>query len=277
MVRRIASQVHQQVSRLMRGKYIKEQPVWYQAVLEYPPLPLPPKAPPVRTQYDQEVKPVHPAHPKSYDPKAQPIVYLEDKIRRQFFRDHPFEAFRPITLVENGGIEEPHPIQGATWTRLRQRGRNPTPEDTVQFTRNLYEHHRKPLSEAYATAVAQFRAIRSERDIATKFAVMEAEYLGAIFAKGEIEHSFDKEKRGLATFERREEFDEGVIAARKRWKAVVEKTEGLQGWSKGQEYVRLWKAGVRPTYAPRLTKPLEQEPALPEGNVKILFQAAPAR
>lgn len=129
----------------------------------------------------------------------------------------------------------------------------------ILFTRNLYECHKKPLSEAYATAVAQFRALRAEHSIMTKFAVMEAEHLGAIFSKGEIEHSFEKEKRNLATFERREELDEGAIAARKRWKAIVEKTEGVKDWSKGQEYVKLWKEGIRPSYAPLLTQPIESE------------------
>ncbi|KAG6817715.1 hypothetical protein H0H87_004506 [Tephrocybe sp. NHM501043] len=276
MVRRIASQVHQQVSRLMRGDFIKQQPVWYQAVLDYPPLPLPPRAPPPRTQYDQTPNTSQPARPKAYDAKPLSIEYLEDKIRRQFFRDHPFETFRPKTLVEGAGIENANPIQGEAWTRLRQRGRNPTPEEyaflfclqqniphtvfisAIAFTRNLHEHHGKPLSEAYSTAVAQFRALRSEHQVATTFAAMEADYLGAIFSKGEIEHAFDKEKRGLATFERLEEFDEGAIAARKRWKAIVDRTEGSTEWTKGEEYVRLWQEGVRPTYAPRLTQPAEE-------------------
>lgn len=132
MVRRIASQVHQQVSRLMRGDYIKKQPVWYQAVLDYPPLSLPPKAPPSRTAYDQLPSNRSPStRPRSYDPRPLPIYYLEDDIRRQFFRDHPFEAFRPITLVEGAGIEDQHLIQGKDWKRLRQRGRNPSPEEYV--------------------------------------------------------------------------------------------------------------------------------------------------
>jgi len=33
-------------------------------------------------------------------PKVMPIVYLEDRVRQRFFLDHPFEAFRPRTLVE---------------------------------------------------------------------------------------------------------------------------------------------------------------------------------
>lgn len=134
MVRRFANQVHQQVSRLMRANYLKKEPAWYQAVLQYPPLPLPPKAPPSRTEYDH--KPLEPFIVPGQNTKLRklkteplPVQYIEDDVRRQFFRDHPFEAFRPRTLVEGAGIETSHSVQGEAWTRLRQRGRNPTPEE----------------------------------------------------------------------------------------------------------------------------------------------------
>ncbi|KAF8642011.1 hypothetical protein AX16_009732 [Volvariella volvacea WC 439] len=260
MVRRIASQVHQQVSRLMRADFIKQEPAWYKPVLSYPPLPLPPKAPATRTEYDK--LPPHRsarsgARNKPSTPKPLPIYYVEDDIRRQFFRDHPFEAFRPTTLVEGQTIaSHPRTVTGTAWTRLSQRGRNPTPEDAIKFAVNLYEHHSTPLTQAYAKAVAQFRALRSEHHIATTFAVLEAETLGAVFSHTEIAHAFEKEKRLLSTWERREEMDEGAMAAKKRWKAIVERNDGNTQWSKGQEYVRLWKEGVRPTYSAALTEPV---------------------
>lgn len=132
MGRRIASQVHHQVARLMRGDLVKKEPKWYQPVLNFPPLPLPAKAPPARTSYDQRVKPMSQSgrHPKLRRPRNRPlpIHYIEDDIRRQFYADHPFEAFRPTTLVEKGDIQLPE-VYGEEWTRLRQRGRNPTPEE----------------------------------------------------------------------------------------------------------------------------------------------------
>jgi small subunit ribosomal protein S23 len=141
MVRRIASQVHKQVSRLTRSGFIKTPPVWYEAVLEHPPLPLPPREPPSRTSYDSSSCPssslgsTATATPKKAQAQGTsrplPITYVEDEIRRQFFRDHPFEAFRPRTLTEAGAIENEHPISGLKWTRLNQRGRNPSPEEYV--------------------------------------------------------------------------------------------------------------------------------------------------
>lgn len=129
MGRRFACQVHQQVSRLLRANYIEKEPVWFQAVLDHPPLTLPPKAPPVRTAYDQKPTPRGKSSPFSTQPK--PIFYLEDYVRRRFFSDHPFETFRPATLIEGEHIEDAHPISGKNWTRLRQRGRNPIPEEWV--------------------------------------------------------------------------------------------------------------------------------------------------
>lgn len=258
MVRRIASQVHQQISRLMRAGYIKEEPPWFQAVLNHPPLPLPAKAPPPRSPYDQLPQKTTTGKMRPPTSNPLPIYYIEDDLRRQFFRDHPFEAFRPTTLVEGAGIRDEHPIRGKEWTRLRQRGRNPTPEDAIRFAVNLFQHHGLSLTEAYARAISQFRSLRSEHYIATRYAVKEARYLGATFVPTEIEHGFNKEVRNLDTWERKEELNEGALAARKRWRANVERHDGVDQWTRGKEYVRLWKEGIRPSYAPSLTEPIVQ-------------------
>ncbi|EEB93628.1 hypothetical protein MPER_07683 [Moniliophthora perniciosa FA553] len=201
MVRRVASQVHKQVSRLMKGNAIKDEPAWYRAVLANPPLPLPAKAPPARSAYDQHHKD-NKGRLRPYDPKPLPIYYLEDDIRRQFFRDHPFEAFRPVTLVERSVIGENREglVSGKEWIRLRQRGRNPSPEDAVQFALNLHVHHDIPLTYAYARAVAQFRALRSEHHIASSVSLMEADFFGAVFEPSETAHTFEKEIRSLDTW-----------------------------------------------------------------------------
>lgn len=134
MVRRIASQVHKQASRLTRAGFIKTPPVWYQAVLEHPPLPLPPREPPSRTSYDSAPPKEHGfTIKKTPGPRPLAVNYIEDEIRRQFFRDHPFETFRSRSLTEAGVIEDEHPISGPQWTRLSQRGRNPSPEEYVSL------------------------------------------------------------------------------------------------------------------------------------------------
>ncbi|CCM04204.1 uncharacterized protein FIBRA_06370 [Fibroporia radiculosa] len=259
MSRRIASQVHKQASRLLREGYLKKEPAWYQAVLSYPPLPLPPKAPPARSQYDLPPTPSSPASfTKSISQKARnrpaPVHYAEDTIRRQFFRDHPFEAFRATTLVEGAGIQEEHPIQGKEWTRLIQRGRNPMPEDAVRFAVNLHFSHGQPLTKAYLSAVSQFRSLRSEQQFASKFALLEAQHYGIEFGPSQVEIAFRKEEEALDSWAKSDEINAGENAARKRWKAIVEREGPPAPWTRGQDYVRLWQKGIRPTYAPLLTE-----------------------
>jgi small subunit ribosomal protein S23 len=127
----------------------------------------------------------------------------------------------------------------------------------ILFALNLYNYHSLSLSEAYATSVSQFRALRAEHHISTTVAVQEAETLGSVFGPSEIEQAHEMEKRSLASWERQAELDEGAIAARKRWKAIVDRQPGANQWTKGVEYVRLWKEGIRPNYMPdHITKPV---------------------
>ncbi|KZT05827.1 uncharacterized protein LAESUDRAFT_813088 [Laetiporus sulphureus 93-53] len=256
MSRRVASQVHKQASRLLRKGYLKQEPAWYQAVLDHPPLPLPPKAPPERSSYDLPTaeSPRPTSHSLSHKNRPLPIYYLEDEIRRQFFQDHPFEAFRPRTLVEGAAIEDEHPIRGISWTRLRQRGRNPTPEDAIRFALNLHFYQEVALTEAYSTAVAQFRALRSEQEVAKKIALLEAEYMGIRLGPTVVDITFDKEEQALNSWTERQEVNVGQSTSKKRWKAIMEREGPPPSWTRGQEYVRLWQEGIRPTYAPLVTE-----------------------
>jgi small subunit ribosomal protein S23 len=128
----------------------------------------------------------------------------------------------------------------------------------ILFALNLYKFHEVSLSEAYSRSVAQFRALRAEHHIATTVAIKEAEELGSDFGPSEIEQAHEMEVKSIATWERQAELDEGAIAARKRWKAIVEKQPGANQWTKGVEYVRLWKEGIRPNYMPNSTAPVSQ-------------------
>ncbi|KII94180.1 hypothetical protein PLICRDRAFT_88440 [Plicaturopsis crispa FD-325 SS-3] len=267
MVRRVASQVHRQMARLMRVGYVEREPVWYQAVIDNPPLPLPARRPPARTEYDTPSYAQKDSPSKLREPRPLPVAYVEDDLRRQFFRDHPFETFRPAVLVEGATVEDEHPIRGPKWLRLRQRGRNPKPEDAIRFALNLYEHQKDvSLSVAYKIAVAQFRALRSEHHIASITAAMEAEMYSAEFGPTVTEEMYQAERKALEAWKTKEEMDEGAIAARKKWKAIIERQGGVSGWTKGEEYVRLWREGVRPTYAPALTTPVAITSAGLEGT-----------
>ena len=131
----------------------------------------------------------------------------------------------------------------------------------IRFALNLRQHHGMPLSRAYSVSVAQFRSLRSEQEVATMIAALEAEYHGAEFGPTETERGFNKELEALKTWEVDERYDQQAIAARKRWKAVVERGQPPVPWTAGQEYVRLWREGVRPNYSAALTSPVSITPA----------------
>lgn len=70
-----------------------------------------------------------PRTPHTKKSRPMPIVFPEDRIREQFFRDHPFEAYRPVLLAEAevlAAVREPY---GVNWTALGQRSRVPSAEE----------------------------------------------------------------------------------------------------------------------------------------------------
>jgi len=49
--------------------------------------------------------------------------------------------------------------------------------------------------------------------------------------------------------------------AKRRWRAIIERDTGEGKWTKGEEYVRLWKANIKPECAPQLTEPITRTSA----------------
>lgn len=117
-MRRHATDVLGQTSRKLKavslGYNPLQPPAYYQAALANPAPILPAR------------KVVRQAQGKKQG--LQKIIYEEDRIRRQFFKDFPFEALRPTSLVEGFDIQPEHDLVGETWTVLSQRGAYPTVE-----------------------------------------------------------------------------------------------------------------------------------------------------
>ncbi|KAI0285413.1 mitochondrial ribosomal protein S25-domain-containing protein [Russula aff. rugulosa BPL654] len=255
MVRRIASQVHKQASRLTRAGFIKTPPVWYEAVLEHPPLPLPPREPPSRTSYDTSYHHPHPGL------QIKKLSLLQRQRQKRHSRDLAHCQSLTVstrTLTEAGAVENEHPISGLKWTRLNQRGRNPSPEDAVQFALNLHQAHGLTLSDAYATSIAQFRTLRAVQHVATRFAAQAASVYGARFGPSATARGFEVENKvgeeplahGHAWNRAEQEGSSGVGVG----VVNVGSAADRKAWSRGEEYVRLWKEGVRPDYSPALTE-----------------------
>lgn len=51
--------------------------------------------------------------------KPLPIVYPEDRLRSEFFGDHPWELARPRLVVEDSGND----AKGYDWSRIKQKGK----------------------------------------------------------------------------------------------------------------------------------------------------------
>lgn len=143
----------------------------------------------------------------------------------------------------------------------------------VQFALNLHQAHGLALSDAYAASIAQFRTLRAVQHVATRFAAQAASVYGARFGPSQTVRGFEAENRVLEANElRSERLDDSARLARRRWRMVALGTGGDDGvsvggtangdaanrkaWSRGEEYVRLWKEGVRPDYSPALTEPI---------------------
>ncbi|KAG8758394.1 mitochondrial ribosomal small subunit component [Serendipita sp. 396] len=267
MGRKVPTQVHHAATRLVQGKLLSRPPLWYSAVAQYPPLPLPPRQAVNRTNFDSPLglqsrsdQTIPEGSSKPYEkmrkevkPRVMPILYLEDKVRQRFFLDHPFEAFRPRTLVEQREVEPEHPVVGKDWTRLRQRGRNPTSEDCIKFAVSLHVHHLLPLSQAYRTACQQYAALRSEHTIASQVAFLEAKAYGAKFnpKSSEIGRGFKLEEQALSKWNKATTADVNEQASRKKWRPIFPKqVEDFGLWTRGEEYLHKYKAGETPKYQP---------------------------
>ncbi|GJN92073.1 hypothetical protein Rhopal_005101-T1 [Rhodotorula paludigena] len=153
-----------------------------------------------------------PRAPLTRHPRPPAIVFPEDRIRDRFFADHPFEAYRPTSLVEGEHVRTPSGPTGQDWTELRQRSTVPSAEDCISFIANLVEAHGVPLATAYPHGVAQFRTLRAEHDTATRSAHLEAQSFGARFF-GEIERSTDVEDRVLDEWANARAIQDALAAA----------------------------------------------------------------
>ncbi|SPO22545.1 related to RSM25 - mitochondrial ribosomal protein, small subunit [Ustilago trichophora] len=232
MPRRIPSQVPQTVSRLLESGFLKTPPAWFEAVTNHPPVSVPARHPvqrpdvdlPARLRASQQTslakvgssskaaagsKQAHGRDTTNSKKKSRtltpklnpkPIVYDEDKIRQQFFRDHPWEAYRPKTLVEmTDAVGSETRVHGDP-KRLRSYGRNPSVEDFVACTLAAHRQGGLSLSQAYHNTLSSYHGLKAEHEHATRYAVLEAKYYGADLGKTETQRGFEKEDKALESW-----------------------------------------------------------------------------
>ncbi len=105
--------VHQAASQLLATERVTRTPPWYSVVDSIPPAQTLVRTQPLqhheRTRISKTKKPS-----KLFQP--QRIVYEEDALRKEFYKDHPWELARPRVVLENHGKD----AETDDWSRISQ-------------------------------------------------------------------------------------------------------------------------------------------------------------
>ncbi|KLU89485.1 37S ribosomal protein S25 [Magnaporthiopsis poae ATCC 64411] len=205
-----------------RGK--PSTPNWLKAIESIPPSELMTRPVPVQhSEVKTKSRSSKAKKPKNIF-KPQKIVYPEDRLRQEFYRDHPWELARPRVILEvdgkdswycdwSKGVAQPGialsgecVIQRQLWlmhnSHICEEPVNPfDPEKGKMWVK------RKPLSknEAYDKARREFYALRQEEEIERRIAREEAMMMGAYFGKSRLQvgseledHEFERWKAWAA-------------------------------------------------------------------------------
>ncbi|KAF2280586.1 mitochondrial ribosomal protein [Westerdykella ornata] len=122
-----------------------------------------------------------------------PIAYPEDKLRSDFFNDHPWELARPRLVVEDSGND----AKGYNWATIVQPGKQLDGESVVQRQMWLMKHKAYPKALAYDTARREFYKHRHLEDVRRRIAKEEALHVGAYFGKGPLEIGMELEDKSF--------------------------------------------------------------------------------
>ncbi|KAL4809024.1 37S ribosomal protein S25, mitochondrial [Aspergillus unguis] len=179
-------------------------PCWTSVVRDIPPTEVLVRKQPeqhqlVRQRMDWGNKPVFEVVEKRTKSKKPSRMYLpveikyeEDQLRKEFFRDHPWELARPRILVESTGKDS----EKYDWSRLRQPGKQLDGESVVQRQLWLLQNVPKMTkNDAYDIARREFYRLRLEEDIERRVAAEEAQATGANFGPTYLEVGMELENK----------------------------------------------------------------------------------
>ncbi|KAH8730292.1 mitochondrial ribosomal protein S25-domain-containing protein [Phaeosphaeriaceae sp. PMI808] len=115
--------------------------------------------------------------------KPLPITYPEDRLRSEFFGDHPWELARPRLVVEDSGND----AKGHDWSKIVQPGKQLDGESVVQRQLWLMKNKGYSKPSAYDTARREFYSHRHLDEVRSRIAREEAQHVGAYFGQGPLE------------------------------------------------------------------------------------------
>ncbi len=107
------ARVYQAATDLMATGRLARKPHWYDAVGGVTPAQSLVRTQPIPHQQRKNPKGTKKAS-KLFQP--QKITYEEDTLRREFYKDHPWELARPRTILEDSGADS----YNADWSQMRQ-------------------------------------------------------------------------------------------------------------------------------------------------------------
>ncbi|RDW60800.1 hypothetical protein BP6252_12183 [Coleophoma cylindrospora] len=183
------SRVYQAASALLEHKVLSHPPPWYTTIGAVPPSEILTRTQPVQHRERKLNKRIRKPS-KMFMPQG--IVYEEDNLRKEFYKDHPWELARPRIVLEQDGRDG----QRCDWSRIEQPGRPLSGESVVQ--RQLWLLHNVPNithAQAYDTARKEFYALRHTEEVERRVAREEALSTGAYFGKTALEVGMEIEDK----------------------------------------------------------------------------------
>ena len=116
------ARIHKTTSQLLATERITKPPPWFDVVGGITPSQILVRTPPVRHHERQNR-----TKKASKLFRPQEIIYPEDRLRKEFFTDHPWELARPRVIIEEDGKDykerdwssirpRDHPISGERYT-----------------------------------------------------------------------------------------------------------------------------------------------------------------
>lgn len=94
-----AARVHRAATQLLATNRLQAPPPWYNIVADYPPAQT--LVRPLQRVGRKHMKKGTKKPSRMFQP--MPLQYEEDKLRQEFFTDHPWELARPRVILEDSG------------------------------------------------------------------------------------------------------------------------------------------------------------------------------
>ncbi|KAL1586644.1 hypothetical protein WHR41_04522 [Cladosporium halotolerans] len=205
-----AQRVHKYASQLMKAGRLRQPPPWYETVGS-----VPPSARLVRPVMQRPQKAGKKAS-RLFSPVK--VSYEEDRLRWEYFNDHPWELARPRVILEDDGKdyqrwdwghalcqpeEKDVGLRGVQEWQEKQKAQANRPingEAVVQRQKWLMRNVGLTEAAAYDKARKELYRTRHAREIENRVAKEEAMAYGAFFGKGPLEIGMDLEDEQYANW-----------------------------------------------------------------------------